>query len=94
MNHKYGKVGISGTLLDHIAIGMELTAAEFRKLITEYQNGKTPTPEEFEKQQLISLISNRLNNLTDEEVMIIYRITLNANITYLKDIDLKLKNME
>jgi len=95
MNHGYGKVGISGVMLDLIAKGMDLTAAEFRKLITEYQNGKTPSPEELEKQQVISLISKRLENLRDEEVMMIYRIILNFNIEQLKDIDLKLrKNME
>lgn len=95
MNHRYGKVGISGAILDLIAKGMDLTAAEFRKLIAEYQNGKTPTPEELEKQQVISLISKRLENLTEEEVMIIYRIILNSNIEQLKDIDLKFKkNME
>lgn len=95
MNHRYGKVGIPGVMLDLIANGMDLTAAEFRKLITEYQNGKTPSPEELEKQQVISLISKRLENLKDDEVMMIYRIILNFNIEQLKDIDLKLrKNME
>lgn len=91
---KYGKVGISGTILDLIAKGMNLNTEAFRNLIKDYQNGKRMTADEFARYQLISNIIECLHNYNVDDLAILYKILLKSNSSNIKDIELNLENME
>lgn len=91
---KYGKVGISGTILDLIAAGMNLNTEAFRNLIKDYQNGKRMTTDEFARYQLLSNIIECLNNYNVDDLAILYKALLKTNSSNIEDIEVKLNNSD
>lgn len=88
MNHKYGKIGISNTILDLIANGLDLQLYELNKLIKEYQNGTPPSTDNLEKERLVSLITKSLDKYNEEDLNILHRIILGSDSKDLKRIDI------
>ena len=94
MNHKYGKIGISGTILGLIANGMGIELSDMEKLIESYQNGNPPSESISEKERLIALITNQLKKLDINDLAVLHSIILDANSKELKNLDIILKNMK
>ncbi len=94
MNHKYGHIGISGTILGLIAKGMGIELCDFEKLIELYQNGSPPEHIISEKERLIALITSQLEQLSEEDLEVLHSIILDADSKDLKGLDIILKNMK
>ncbi len=94
MNHKYGHIGISGTILGLIANGMGIELCDLEKLIEAYQNGSPPEPITSEKVRLIALINSRLEQLNESDLEVLHSIILAADSKALKNLDIILKNMK
>lgn len=94
MNHKYGRIGISGTILGLIANGMGIELCELEKIIISYQNGSPPKTEISEKIRLIALINSELEKLSESDLGVLHSIILAADSKALKNLDIILKNMK
>ena len=94
MNHKYGHIGISGTILGLIANGMGIELCDLEKLIEAYQNGSPPKTTTSEKVRLIALINSQLEQLNESDLEVLHSIILAADSKALKNLDIILKNMK
>lgn len=98
LNHKYGKIGISGTLLGLIAKGMGMTLPELEEKIIEYQiayqNGKMQQKTYTDKDKLVARISEEIKRLDVEELKILHSIVLEVDKKTLKSLDIIVKNMK
>lgn len=98
LNHKYGKIGISGTLLGLIAKGMGITLPELEEKIIEYQiayqNGKMQQKTYTDKDKLVARISEEIKRLDVEELKILHSIVLEVDKKTLKSLDIIVKNMK
>lgn len=94
MNHKYGHIGISGTILKFIANGMGIELCDLEKLIESYQNGSPPETIISSKERLIALITSRLEQLSEDDLTVLHSIILDADSKALKSLDIILKNMK
>lgn len=98
LNHKYGKIGISGTLLGLIAKGMGMTLPELEEKIIEYQmayqNGKIQQKSYTDKDKLVARISEEIKRLDVEELKILHSIVLEVDKKTLKSLDIIVKNMK
>lgn len=98
LNHKYGKIGISGTLLGLIAKGMGMALPELEEKIIEYQiayqNGKMQQKTYTDKDKLVARISEEIKRLDVEELKILHSIVLEVDKKTLKSLDIIVKNMK
>lgn len=98
LNHKYGKIGISGTLLGLIAKGMGMALPELEEKIIEYQiayqNGKMQQKTYTDKDKIVARISEEIKRLDVEELKILHSIVLEVDKKTLKSLDIIVKNMK
>lgn len=98
LNHKYGKIGISGVLLGLIAKGMGMTLPELEEKIIEYQiayqNGELQQKTYTDKDKLVARISEDIKKLDVEELKILHSIVLDVDKKTLKSLDIIVKNMK
>lgn len=98
MNHKHGKIGVSGYILDHIANAMGMTLPELEEKIIEvqtaFQKGEIQQKTYTGKDKLIARISEDIKKLDINELKILHSIILDVDKNTLKSLDIILKNMK
>lgn len=98
MNHKYGKIGISGPILGLIAKGMGMTLPELEEEIIEcqtaFKNGELQQKTYTDKDKLVARISEDIKKLDVEELKILHSIVLDVDKKTLKSLDIIVKNMK
>ncbi len=98
LNHKYGKIGISGVLLGLIANGMGMSLPELEEKIIEYQkayqNGEIQQKTYTDKDKLVARVSEDIKKLDVEELKILHSIVLAVDKKTLKSLDIIVKNMK
>jgi len=98
LNHKYGKIGISGVLLGLIANGVGMTLPELEEKISEYQkafeNGEMKQKTYTDKDKLVARVSEDIKKLDVEELKLLHSIVLAVDKKTLKSLDIIVKNMK
>lgn len=91
--NKIGKYGVSSTIKESLAKGMDTTPAELEKQIENYQNDDF-NPLDIPDDDFIVKINNKLKNLNNSDAEKIYNIVSNASSNQLEILCDLLKNMK
>ena len=98
LNHKYGKIGISGVLLGLIANGMGMTLPELEEKIidcqTAFDKGEIQQKTYTDKDKLVARVSEDIKKLDVEELKILHSIVLAVDKKTLKSLDIIVKNIK
>jgi len=98
MNHKHGKIGVSGYILELIAKGMGMTSPELEEQIIEtqalFEKGEIKEKTYTDKDKLIARISEDVKKLDFEDLKILHSIVLAVDKKTLKSLDIIVKNMK
>lgn len=91
--NKIGKYGVSSTIKELLASGMNTTPVELEKLIENYQNDDF-NPLDVPDDDFIVKINNKLKKLNNADAEKIYSIVSNASSDQLQILCDLLKNMK
>lgn len=99
ISNKLGKYGVSTTIKEQIAKGLDITDTQLSSLIKEYKKNKTKKnlllqKKEFNEDELIIKINNQLKNLNNEQLEKIHEILANSNDEKLELLIKTLENMK
>lgn len=90
--NKCGKFGVSSTIKELIAKGLNISTSQLEKQIEQCKNGDLKA--EVSNNDIISNISNELKKFNSDDLEIIHDILSNSNSERLKIINNLVKNMK
>ncbi len=90
--NKCGKFGVSSTIKELIAKGLNISTAQLEARIEQYKNGELK--KETKNIDIISNINNELRKFNSDDLEIIHDMLSNSNSEKLKIVNNLIKNMK